>query len=405
MIAELAAIAICIIAGVPVALAIDPRSRGALLLALSFLYGAGVVYFSMLLHPSLALIVIPLAVIAWRRRVAAAENLKPSPIDLITLLTAIGYATFATIARLWQWDFWAIWGLKARAFFEASGIDWAFLRGASSKFAHADYPLLVPVLYGFVADLRGAWSDRWLGVISVAFAIAVLLVVRSMTASEIHPHASAATTLAAAAFAFTPFVGLADLPLAAFATAAILFLQRDDDRNGALLLGIAANCKNEGLALIATVAIATLLTRPRRLLALWPALALAAPWQILRAMHGLRGDLLIGDVAARASARLATLAPLFAELARAWPLPLLCAATALAFAIAKPREVARVRFVIIVAVLQIAVYVVAYVITPRDVVWHIATSFGRLVSHVAIALIAAAGIAVGRTLERNVEAS
>ena len=37
---------------------------------------------------------------------------------------------------LWEWDFWAIWGLKARTFLEIGGIDWRFLESRWNTFAH-----------------------------------------------------------------------------------------------------------------------------------------------------------------------------------------------------------------------------------------------------------------------------
>src|SRR5207244_12047583 len=97
----------------------------------------------------------------------------------------------------------------------------------------------------------------------------------------------------------------------------VLFIRRailfDDDaawRHGALLLGLAANAKNEGLALLITVALALLLLRPRMLPRLWPSAALAAPWLILRFTHDLPTDIVAGSVIARFFARLHFAVPL-----------------------------------------------------------------------------------------------
>ena len=81
------------------------------------------------------------------------------------LHASTGYALYATLAPLWEWDFWAIWGLKARVFLEAGGIDWHFLESRWNAFAHPDYPLLVPLNFDFVALINGGWSDRWLGLL------------------------------------------------------------------------------------------------------------------------------------------------------------------------------------------------------------------------------------------------
>src|SRR2546423_1537939 len=83
-----------------------------------------------------------------------------------------GFGLFATAARLWEWDFWAIWGLKARLFLGHGGIDWRFLESPWNTYVHPDYPLLVPFNFDFVALLNGGWSDRWLGLLSVGWAAA-----------------------------------------------------------------------------------------------------------------------------------------------------------------------------------------------------------------------------------------
>src|ERR1051326_5399770 len=66
-------------------------------------------------------------------------------------------SSFATIARMWEWDFWAIWGLKARTFFEFGTIDWRFLQSPWNDFAHPDYPLLVPFNYVYASLTAGVW--------------------------------------------------------------------------------------------------------------------------------------------------------------------------------------------------------------------------------------------------------
>src|SRR5205823_11881867 len=96
-------------------------------------------------------------------------------------------------------------------------------------------------------------------------------------------------------------------------------LLRDDGaswRHGAVLLGFAANCKNEGLALLVAVTIVMLVMwggfsnppgrakSPSHILKLWPAYALAGPWLILRAVHGLGSDITGSHAAVRAVSRL-----------------------------------------------------------------------------------------------------
>jgi len=120
------------------------------------------------------------------------------------------------------------------------------------------------------AIVSGDWSDRWLGLMMTAFAAAVLLVVRGLVAEETSPLFAALITAAAATLAVSRYVGLAEGPLIAFGASSVLFLRRalqSDDavawRHGAVMLALAANVKNEGIALAVSVAISASLNRRR----------------------------------------------------------------------------------------------------------------------------------------------
>src|SRR5258707_9453596 len=179
MTATLVAILSLTVFGVPIALAVDRRARGPLLVGTAFLYGSGTMYLVLLTlsiaHIRWTLISVTIAslavfcgaaFIARRKAVDVANEqtptAKPHLLDLVTLYTIVSYAIFATLAAVWEWDFWAIWGLKARTFLETGGVDWRFLESPWNTFAHTDYPLLVPLNYDFVALLNGGWGDRWL---------------------------------------------------------------------------------------------------------------------------------------------------------------------------------------------------------------------------------------------------
>src|SRR5438445_8061012 len=175
MTATLIAILSLAVFGIPIALAVDRNARGPLLIGTAFLYGSGTM-FLVLLALSIAhirwtlisvtiasLLIFCSAAFARRRGEPSPESTKPHLLDLLTIYTIVCYAFFATLAAVWEWDFWAIWGLKARTFLEIGGIDWRFLESPWNTFAHTDYPLLVPLNYDFVALLNGGWGDRWLG--------------------------------------------------------------------------------------------------------------------------------------------------------------------------------------------------------------------------------------------------
>ncbi|HEX9491634.1 MAG TPA: hypothetical protein VGA33_00085, partial [Thermoanaerobaculia bacterium] len=190
MTAVVVAILSMTVLGLAIALSLDPRLRGPMLLGLAFLYGSGSVFLVLLvlsiLHVRWTIVIITIVLVAgllvclvarWRRNTQqqsnpATQQLRFHWLDIPTLISMIGFALFATAAPLWEWDFWAIWGLKARQFLDAGGIDWRFLESPWNSFAHPDYPLLVPLNFDFVALLNGGWSDRYLGLLSVAWAVA-----------------------------------------------------------------------------------------------------------------------------------------------------------------------------------------------------------------------------------------
>ncbi len=106
-------------------------------------------------------------------------------VDLLTATTIAGYALLATAGPLAEIDFVAMWGLKARAFWIARGLDWSFLESPWYNWLHADYPPLLPLAFDWTTLFQGQWDDRWLGALYPCFALAVLLVVRSLLEEEL----------------------------------------------------------------------------------------------------------------------------------------------------------------------------------------------------------------------------
>ncbi|HWS71776.1 MAG TPA: hypothetical protein VN605_06655, partial [Thermoanaerobaculia bacterium] len=305
--------------GLPVALAVDRSLRSLSAIALGFLYGSGLAWAVLLaLSPfgwtlprvAIAMLAISGAclVVAMRAPRAAAGKVRIAWPDVLTALTLVGFGFFVTLAPLWEWDFWAIWGLKARVFAERGAIDWRFLESAWNTFSHTDYPLLVPLNLDLVALANGGWDDRWLGLLFVAFAAALVLLVRDLAAEETSPNVAAWIGFAIAATACARNAGAAEGLFIAYAGGALLMLRRAlrvNDRaafrHGALLLGLAACTKNEGLALIVSVAIAMIVCgAARQVPRLWPALALPLPWLVIRLFHRLPTDLLSGSLLTRA---------------------------------------------------------------------------------------------------------
>lgn len=420
MIATLSCILSITIIGVPLAIALHPGARWPARLGLAFFLGCGWTT-AVMLALSLAhvrwsllsivgtaalpsLLLLPLAL---KRLKASTASPAPSStpasivIDFVTLYLIAGYTVSVTLGPMWEWDFWAIFGVKARAFFEYGGIDWNVLTSPFNLYNNPDYPLALPLLFDFSAIANGAWDDRWIGLYYPAFTLALLLVVRPLVARESDsPLLASAVTLLLAALSFTETAGTAEAPLVALGGAALLVMRRallDDDadalRTGAVLLGIAALMKNEGIAMTVAAAIAiALVTRNRkRVASLWPAFACAASWLVTVRLFGLQSAYL---QTASMWERLQTHLRQLPDIARALAVnppahPLFWAAAMLLLVIAY-REAKRERFLLACVAAQLLMYIAAYLVTSHPVVWQIHNSWARLLSHVAIPLAFAA---------------
>src|SRR5690242_18589377 len=158
--------------------------------------------------PWTLLLVVPLVVLTH-----TSARLKLSPFDLFTFLLISGYTRLALAAPPIEADFIFIWGIKAKRFFFANGIDWKFLELLTNDNAHPDYPVLLPLVYDAYALVTGGWSDRWIGIITVLYGVAALLIVRGALDEELPRHWSAIATAALMPLVFAPYVGIAEGPL------------------------------------------------------------------------------------------------------------------------------------------------------------------------------------------------
>ncbi|HYU25552.1 MAG TPA: hypothetical protein VEO74_10135 [Thermoanaerobaculia bacterium] len=404
MIPELLALLVVAVTGAALAPALDRHARGSLvagealllgigagaaaLLALSLLY----VSWSRGVCVTAMLMIAAISSFAWRRRdpFTSRGDLRISiPLLALAVVLVGGYLMLATIAPIWEFDFIADWGFKARAFFVARGVDWSFLEHPLHRDIHPDYPPLLTLAFDLLAIARGAWNDQAMGLISVAFGVALLLVIHRMALEETQSRTIAAfLTVAMVPLACSPWIGLGEGPLVAYGTTALLLIRRGSVTPGAVMLGLAASTKNEGLTLIAATAGGLFVAkRLREIPRLWPAVAIPLPWLVLRHVHHLQTDLTEGNVVARIVEHLGNPKPLldaFATYSVGKPFFWLALAVGVVFTL-RPL-LARERFLLVAIVVQFVFYIVAYLATPHDVLWHVRWSWERLISHLAPAL-------------------
>jgi hypothetical protein len=412
-------IAICVAVGWPLSMLLDRDAWLSLRLSTALLLGGalgGAILFVLstvqlrwsrvtLLAGMLLIAVIAKVVARGRSQFDRARITQPfapqwkgflsAAIDLMTGVLTAGYALFATVGPIGEADFISIWGVKAREFWMAGAIDWRFLENPFNEFAHVDYPILLPLIFDVQTVIRGSWDARWLGALQVAFGVAALLAVRAFIEEETDDSIlAAAATLALACFAFSPWIGLAEGPLVASGTVGLLYVRRGvltthsaDILRGALFLGIAGSLKNEGVALIVAVAAGLLLTAPRFIVRLWPAVAIVTPWFVLRRLHHLQTDLTTGPILERVTGHLANLKPMFSALATyTTGKPLFWLGVGLALLLALRAAVTRERFLLVTLLVQTAFFLAAYIVTPHDVTWHVRWSWERIVSQITLPL-------------------
>jgi hypothetical protein len=319
-----------------------------------------------------------------------------------------------------QWDGYAIWNVRARGLYRG-GPDWRDAFDASRP--HGDYPLLVPAT---VARLW-TWNDDEFPLAGGPLGVACLVGIATLVGAGVGRLRGPELGCLAVGFLLANpwFVGhagwqYADAPLSFFLTGAVVVWVLG--RNGpgglgpvavvGLFLGFAAWTKNEGLAFAAVFLTAAAVE------AAWawrslkrdargtPAESSTGPTRSLRHLASLGGGFVIAGatllvfkvtVAAENDlvegqnrdtvAKLTDPSRYRAVLSFAWDyftgqkwfhlLMLPAAVVALGFG-PRPRGV-----VVPTAALvgTAAVYFLVYITTPRDLDWHLGTSFDRLVTH------------------------
>jgi hypothetical protein len=353
-------------------------------------------------------------------------------LDVAAAALLIGW----TAALWWQatntpldgWDAWAMWFLKGRALFQEGTVPAALLTDPHyAGYAHLDYPLLVPLTiagtYAWTGDhdplMKGWWALLagaagaglyWggAGLISRAARWGGLLLLLGVP--DLVKHAAGY------------YAGYADLPLAVLALFGAIFLYRwlrqpaaGTFAAAALFFSLAGFAKNEGLV-TAGVGLALLfglglLRRQITWAGAGAAVALAAiillPWQWDKATLHITGDIqpTWALVQAQWAARIPPIVNGLTLMAASpyhqnlvWPVLPLLGTGALVFT---TRRWLRTLPLLALIAAQIAATMLAYIVTPHDLAWHLHTSVDRVVFQPSLIALFLGTLYLGLLLDRD----
>jgi hypothetical protein len=335
--------------------------------------------------------------LAWRVRLSPIllEERWPRPVALLAraalfLAVALFLAKVA-LAPLWSWDHFAIWGMKSRRMVVGGRLDLGFLALPGFEQSVTYYPVGLPMLWRLLA-LGGLPGTALFKAVHALFGLALVAVthrgVLRLGRSPAMADALAALLAASPLLWDTIAVGLADLPLALWATAGLVLALEPDDRYSAAAAGVCLGflpwIKQEGLplALLALVAAAVIVRKPRLAALLVPAgLLIAGALAIGRTLPVTGPTFFSGDWRGRALDRLSRpgeiLTMLGSDLAALDWLGfwfLFAAGLALAFW----RRNRTALLLAGVVLLQLGLYAAVYFFTYMSPAGHIHSSFTRI---------------------------
>lgn len=333
---------------------------------------------------------------------------------VVALLSAVVTLVFISLSNPHGgWDAWAVYNMKARFLFRA-GAHWKDLFSQPMEWSGPDYPLLIP------AALAACWTLIGKETLVVPALVAVLFTVATIgvtTYSVCSLRGKTQGLLAGLVLLGTPYLithgadQYSDIPIGFFflATLALISLQpgsRNGDREfvvlAGLIAGLSAWTKNEGsLFLIAVLVSRCLVLVPGNgwktyfkelryfAAGLLPILSVVVYFKVTISAHsGLlfpaEGPSLIAKLTD--FSRYRTVLDSFVRLGLGfgnWPasvVPLLVFYLLLLGIRIDEKQKATIASSLIALGIMLTGYFMIYVLSPRDLEWHLATSLDRLYS-------------------------
>jgi uncharacterized membrane protein (UPF0136 family) len=435
------------------AIASTPSFRVVEILAIFFVLGTGSVSLQMFLYSLAGIrfhflsIALPWAALAAlcavvpnAKRSAVAifgqyTNPTSAPLNAVDACLAVvvslqvAYVFFYALSfPIVGWDAWAMWLMKARAFFLSGEVSAGFLR--DPLFPVPDYPLHMPLAVAWLYVAADSIQDQWGKVVYPLQFSSLLLVfnglARIMTSRR---NALFFTTLLSGIpilivhggglptgvsnFGLNTLddVGYADLALSlCFLLTSGLLAVGFHNRVAtcfywaALFGGLGAWTKNEGLPFALFVAMATFWAARIRILGIRDLIPIGVvllmfilPWMLYKS-HLHIGSEYFDNLSVHVTSDALNRLPLIASSGGArllkitGPNNLLFYLYAVAVVLNVKRLVSSPTLVLhAVLAMQMTAYIAIYTISPRDIRWHLSTSMARLLLHlVPLALLATA---------------
>ncbi len=344
--------------------------------------------------------------LAW----PAELNLAKAAACLLIAAPAAVWLPYERLMPLTGWDAWAIWLLKAKAFYLDGGIGPLLDRGGEFV-SQPGYPLLVPLYTTFLYVLNGGVADQAAKVFSPCFYLATLGVFhhfarRRLDASRALVLTAMLASVPMLGHAAFEFAGYADVTLAFYFLAAAGFLEQWFRENEASLLGAAsiaataaAWTKNEGQFFLLAILLlaAWKLARGRAGARDWlwlsaPPAAVLLPWWLVRQAHGVEAAGFIPGIDFNAALFATALRHLLSLATDPWAFSLtfyLFAGGVIGALILGCRKPSRILHLLVAW--QFLGALLAYATGRNEIQWWLGTSAGRILAQITpLALLSAA---------------
>jgi hypothetical protein len=321
-----------------------------------------------------------------------------------------GVTAFSYVAPHGTWDAWAIWNMRARFLFRGQPLLWQEAFSPELAYSHLDYPLLLPLSVSRAWTFLGSDTPMAPVLLAALFAAATVAVAGISVArarTPAHGLIAAIAVLACPAFLEWAPSQVADIPLGFYMLATFVMMWHATTSDASRLwwvlagvsAGLAAWTKNEGavfLVVFMAISAVWVLRKYRwaglRYLALLCAGAAVGgaalvmfKWR-LAPPNGIVSTLDLATVIARADFdRLRFVVEAVGRelwLGGASIVGVLPIVVAFAAIVGIRRRGVAPAVAVVTVVLQVAIYVMVYVLTPYDLRWHVNTSVDRLMVQV-----------------------